>query len=268
MNNGILVFLYGSQGAMNLLITEKDKNESVSQWVYTVLRKNIINLHLKPGLSVSESTIAQLLNTSRTPVRESFIKLAEDGLIEVFSQRGSCISLIDIDQAEEARFARRVLEKAVIKEACQSFLEDCLFDLNANLEMQKLCKRERTYEKMLDLDNNFHRIIYRGCRKEGLWDHQKKMDYNYDRLRAIRLLSPFPWDEFIEDHNHIGELIRNGDGSAVEEVVEKHLTRSLFDRLVTEYPAYFVQRRRDPGSVSPDRPANKGIKNPIIADSF
>ena len=57
MHNGILVFLYGSQGAMDLLITEKDKNESFSQWVYNVLRKNIINLHMEPGLSVSEATI-------------------------------------------------------------------------------------------------------------------------------------------------------------------------------------------------------------------
>jgi DNA-binding GntR family transcriptional regulator len=267
MNNGILVFLYGSQGAMDLLITEKDKNESFSQWVYSVLRKNIINLHLEPGLSVSEATIARLLDTSRTPVRESFIKLAEDGLIEVVSQKGSCVSLIDIDQAEEARFARRIVEKAVIKEACHSFLRDCLFDLKANLEMQKLCKRERTYEKMLDLDNDFHRIIYRGCGKEGLWDHQKKIDYNYDRLRAIRLSSPFPWDEIIEEHNRIGELVRNGDGSAVEEVVEKHLTRSLFDRLVVKYPQYFVQRRHDPLSVSRNHSANTEDKNPVIADS-
>lgn len=252
---------------MELLITEKDRNESFSQWVYAVLRKNIINLHLEPGLSVSEATIAQLLDTSRTPVRESFIKLAEDGLIEVVSQKGSCVSLIDIDQAEEARFARRILERAVIEEACRSFLRDCLFDLEANLEMQKLCKRERTYEKMLDLDNDFHRTIYRGCGKEGLWDHQKRIDYNYDRLRAIRLCSPFPWDEIIEDHNLIGKLIRNGDGSAVEEVVEKHLTRSLFDRLVTEYPAYIVQRRREPGSVYRNHSAKTGTKNPIVADS-
>jgi DNA-binding GntR family transcriptional regulator len=250
------------KGQMNFLISEKEKNESFSQWVYAVLKKNIINLHLRPGLSVSESTIAQLLDTSRTPVRESFIKLAEDGLIEVFSQRGSCVSLIDIDQAEEARFARRVLEKAVIKEACRSFRDDCLFDLKANLEMQKFCKRERNYEKMLDLDDEFHRIIYRGCRKEGVWAHQKKMNYNYDRLRAIRLSSRFPWDEIIDEHNHIADLIKNGDGSKVNEVVDKHLTRSLFDKLAVKHPEYFVQHQPDPQSVSRAHPLNERGKNP------
>ena len=253
---------------MQLLLTEKKQNESFSHWIYTVLRRNIINLHLEPGLSLSESMIAELLDTSRTPVRESFIKLAEEGLIEVFSQRGSRVSLIDIDQAEEARFARRVLDKAVIKEACRSFLEDCHFDLKANLEMQKLCMRERTYERMLDLDNDFHRIIYSGCRKEGLWDHQNKLDYNHDRLRAIRLLSPFPWDEIIEDHNRIAELIRNGDESGVAEAVEKHLTRSLFDKLTVKHPEYFVKRQRDPRSVSRNHPANRGVKSPVIEGSF
>lgn len=243
---------------MKLLLTEKKRNDSFSYWIYHILRRNIINLHLKPGLAVSESMIAKLLDTSRTPVRESFIKLAEDGLIEVFSQRGSRVTLIDIEQAEEARFARRVLDKAVISEACHTFLEDCLFDLKANVEMQKLCMRERTYERMLDLDNDFHRIIYRGCRKEGLWGHQKKFGFNHDRLRAIRLLSPYPWEEIIEDHNRIAELIRNGDESGVAEAVDKHLTRSIFDRLVAEHPEYFVKRRHELQSISIKHPAKEG----------
>jgi DNA-binding GntR family transcriptional regulator len=227
---------------MNLLVTEKTKNETISQWVYRVLRKSIITVHLTPGLSLTESAIAEMLHTSRTPVRESFIKLAEDGLIEVLPQKGSCVSLIDIDQAEEARFARRVLEKAVIKEACRFFREDCLFELKANLEMQRLCKRERNYEKMLDLDDGFHRLIYRGCNKERVWTHQKKMNYNYDRLRAIRLSARLSWDTIIEEHRRIADLIRNKDESLVDEAVDMHLTRSLFNKLASEHREYFVQR--------------------------
>jgi len=252
---------------MELLLTEKPQQQSFRQWVYTILRKNIINLHLEPGLSLSESMIAKRLDTSRTPVRESFIKLAEDGLIEVYSQRGSRISLIDIDQAEQARFARRVLEKAIISEACGSFLEECLFDLKANLEMQKFCMRERSYERMLELDNDFHRIVYRGCRKEGLWDHQSKIDYNHDRLRAIRLLSPFPWDEVIDDHDRILGLIRNGDPSGVDAAVDKHLTRSLFDKLVVKYPHYFAPPRLEQWPISGNNPTNQENGSPISGDS-
>ena len=82
---------------------------------------------------MSESAIAKLMNTRRTPVREIFIKHAEDGLIEIFSQRGSRVSLIDIDQTKEARFTREILDKAVVKKVCNSFHKDCLFDFNDNL---------------------------------------------------------------------------------------------------------------------------------------
>jgi DNA-binding GntR family transcriptional regulator len=47
---------------------------------------------------MSESAIAKLLNARRTPIRESFVKYAKDGLIEIFSKSGSRVTLIDIDQ--------------------------------------------------------------------------------------------------------------------------------------------------------------------------
>ena len=38
---------------------------------------------------------------------------------------------------------------------------------------------------MLAVDNDFHRIIFRACRKERSWLYIKKLDYNYDRLRVM-----------------------------------------------------------------------------------
>lgn len=225
---------------MDLEILERTPGQSIRQWVYILLRSNIIKLHLKPGLVISDLEIADVLNISRTPVREAFIRLVEDGLLEIYPQKGSLISLIDIEQAEEVRFVRRVLEKAIIKEACKFFSEDCLFDLSANVEMQKFCGKEKNYERMFSLDNEFHRIIYRGCGKERIWFHIKKMAYNFDRLRILRLSSS-PWDGIINEHSQIAQLIIEKNPAEVDEVVDKHLTRSLFDKLATQYPEYFKQ---------------------------
>ncbi len=77
---------------------------------------NIIKLHLTPGSAISEAEIADRLAVSRTPIREAFIRLVEDGLLETYPQKGSIISLIDIEQAEEMRFVRKIIEKAILKE--------------------------------------------------------------------------------------------------------------------------------------------------------
>lgn len=225
-----------------LLLTEKPGSQPVGRWVYTVLKHNIVALHLKPGQTLTEAGIAELLHTSRTPVRESFIKLAEDGVLKVSSQRGWRVALIDVEQAEEARFMRRVLDKAVLREACRGFPEPSLFDLTGNLQMQKLCKAEANYERMFDLDEEFHRLIYRGCRKEGIWAHQKKMDYNLDRLRMLRLTSEFSWDPIIDEHSEMLDLVRSGDEARAEEIVDRHLTRSVFDALVLQHGEFFVGR--------------------------
>ncbi len=92
----------------------KENNQSVGEYVYNTIKKNIINLNIKPGDRISEKEIADMLNLSRTPVREAFIKLSKEGVVNVLPQRGTYISRIDLKQVEEARFIRASLEKAVM----------------------------------------------------------------------------------------------------------------------------------------------------------
>ncbi|XCB30503.1 GntR family transcriptional regulator [Arcanobacterium hippocoleae] len=52
--------------------------------VFTEIRSRIITLEYLPGAAISETELAQQLNTSRTPVREALVLLNNDNLIEVF----------------------------------------------------------------------------------------------------------------------------------------------------------------------------------------
>ena len=128
-------------GAINVL--EREKNQPIHQWVYKVLRTAIIEIHIRPTQALSEKEISDLLGVSRTPVREAFIRLAEDGLINITPQKRSIVSPIDLDQAEEARFVRRALEKAVIKEACGRLTDEDRSALESNIETQRECRAGR-----------------------------------------------------------------------------------------------------------------------------
>jgi DNA-binding GntR family transcriptional regulator len=228
--------------SMNLEILPKDAHQSIRQWAYELLRDNIIRLYLKPGTTVSEAEIAEILHTSRTPVREAFIRLSEDSLLEIFPQRGSFVSLIDIEQAEEACFTRNVLEKAILKEACKAFPEASLSELSANLELQKICRKENDYEKLYQLDNDFHRIIYRSCEKERVWLNIRKMNYNFDRLRILRLFTgSAAWDSIIEQHGQIIRLVRDSDCIQVDRIVDAHLARALVGEFKPEHFGFFKQ---------------------------
>ncbi|WP_311195589.1 GntR family transcriptional regulator [Planococcus sp. 107-1] len=69
---------------LNIDSTKKIKSFSTKDYVYEILRENIISLAIEPGQQISEKEISDLLQVSRTPVREAFVKLAQEELLEVF----------------------------------------------------------------------------------------------------------------------------------------------------------------------------------------
>ena len=118
-------------------ITEKKSNESNREYALRVIRENIINLELKPGTMISEQDLADELGLSRTPVHEALQELSQTKIIEILPQRGSRISLIDMNLVEEAVFIRSTLEAAIIEIACKSAGEEDINQLEENINLQE-----------------------------------------------------------------------------------------------------------------------------------
>ncbi|UUZ94098.1 GntR family transcriptional regulator [Paenibacillus sp. P25] len=104
---------------MNMkLDPSRDAKGLIRDYVHETLRKNIMELKLEPGRFISEKEVIEMLQVSRTPIREAFVKLSQEELIETIPQKGSFISLIDLKLVEESRFVRETLERAVVRQAC------------------------------------------------------------------------------------------------------------------------------------------------------
>ena len=79
---------------------------AVSPQLHRLLRDQIIRGEIPPGARISETEIASSWSVSRQPVREAFIKLAEEGLVEVRPQRGTFVTLISVPAVMTARCLR------------------------------------------------------------------------------------------------------------------------------------------------------------------
>ena len=236
--------MVASEG-LQVEILAKEKNQPIHQWVYQTLRNSIIKLVLRPAQRISENEVSEALGISRTPVREAFIRLAEDGLINITPQKRSIVSLIDMEQAREARFIRLAVEKAVLREACGTLSPVDLAALASNMRAQEDCCALQSFDRMLIVDNDFHRLIFRGCRKERSWLYLKKLDYNYDRLRVM--VMPVSIGRILSEHRKIMDLITRGVADEVEETLDMHLTWEMINRVVQDYPPqYFLHDRREP----------------------
>ena len=104
---------------MKLQNIERYKTENNKQYIYRILKENIMNLVLPPGEAISEIEISEALNVSRTPVREAIVRLSEEKLIQVFPQKGSIVSKINLNLVEEAVFLRKICERQLFKMACE-----------------------------------------------------------------------------------------------------------------------------------------------------
>ena len=204
---------------------EKLAKETNRDFALRTIRENIINLELKPGTMISEQDIANELNLSRTPVHEALQELSSTKIIEILPQRGSFVSLINIDLVEEAVFMRSTIESAITAMACEKASEQDILELEENVNLQEFYLSKENIDKILQLDNEFHQIMYRIANKMQCYYMVRSMNIHHDRIREMHLHSSNP-ATVVEEHKQILETFKARDCEAAKDMVIKHLTRS------------------------------------------
>ncbi|ABR36768.1 GntR family transcriptional regulator [Clostridium beijerinckii] len=222
-------------------MTFKISKNSTSKVIYHNLREEIINLYLEPGTSISEKELSEKYNVSRTPVREAFVRLAQEGLVQIYPQKGTVVSLIDLSAVEEERFLREHLERAVVKEACMEFPKENVLALEMNLKFQKMYIENKDYKKLFNTDEEFHKIIFEGCSKKRIWNSINDGSTEFQRIRVLRLTVNSSWDNIYLQHKEIFNAIKNKNPDMAEELMKKHLNMVIFDKTQVResYPNYF-----------------------------
>ncbi|KKK37516.1 hypothetical protein WQ57_13840 [Mesobacillus campisalis] len=212
-------------------------------YVYQYLFENIIDCQLQPGSALSENEIASNLHVSRTPVREAMIQLSRQGLVEIVPQIGTFVSLIDPPLVEESRFMRLNLEMAVIRIAAAQLSEDTLLLLERSLIRQRKSVGDGDYKAFFQLDDEFHETIFKGLGKKKTWQAIDQMNAQFKRVRVLRLVasSPSRWEETLDDHERLVNVLRKKDADEAEKVIGSHLGKCLWhiDELKQKYPHYF-----------------------------
>lgn len=230
---------------MKFFNTERNKTENNKQYIYRVLKENIMNLILLPGENISESEICEALNVSRTPVREAIVRLSEEKLLNVFPQKGSMVSKINLSLVEEAVFLRELCEKKLFKMVCEDENSSELIKaLEKNVAYQNIALNfdEDLYE-FFRLDNQFHMIIFDHYNKKNVWKSVKRLCTHYDRLRLLDALEKMNLQEIIHQHMEIIELFRNRDKEKIESLISRHLCnyKEVINIFRKKHPSYFEE---------------------------
>lgn len=221
-------------------LTERFAKETGREYALRMLKENIIHLDLIPGTMLSENELAQEMGLSRTPVREALIELSKSKVVEIYPQKGSALALIDYSLVEEARFMRSVLECAVVELDCEVVAPEALEELEANIRLQEFYLENRSSEKLLELDDQFHRMLFRMAGKSQIYALMDSITIHFDRVRSMSLATVKEL-KTVSDHRAILDAVKEQNGIKARQLMEAHLSRYKIDEeaLRREYPDYF-----------------------------
>lgn len=219
---------------------DKLPSEMARDYAIRAIRENIVSLDLKPGTAISENEIAGTLGLSRTPVREAIQELKKAYIVEIFPQKGCYVSLIDSNLVEEARFLRKVLDTAVIEKACDLATEEDIAQLEENVMLQEFYLNNAAANRIYELDNDFHRMIYSTAKKDMIYTLRFSIMIHFDRVRSLSMTTVKDM-KIVNDHRQMLEAIKGKDKELAKQLVEKHLNRYQIDeaQIRASNPEYF-----------------------------
>ncbi|MBQ5376662.1 MAG: FCD domain-containing protein, partial [Lachnospiraceae bacterium] len=95
-------------------------------------------------------------------------------------------------------------------------------------------------EKIYELDNAFHKMIYTCSKKEIIHEMRKTIMIHFDRVRSLAMITVKDI-KIVNDHKLMLKAIKEKDKETAKELVEKHLNRYRVDQeaLLKAYPQYF-----------------------------
>ena len=219
-----------------------DRKRPVSDQVYDALKLAIVGVRLLPGASISENRICRHFGVSRTPVRTAIVRLAEEGLIDVYPQQGSFVAPIRLAGIAASRFVRRVLEVAVLREAAAVWTDAMSAEARAIIVSQARAIAAGDTELFHHLDECFHRAFSIFAGREAVWG--TILGAKASLGRVVRLFGkPDRLPVVVVEHTAIIDALDTGDADEAARRLADHLDKifQMIEQLPEQYRPFVTE---------------------------
>ncbi len=214
--------------------------------VYENLKDKIIRLELEPCRQLSEKELTAALAPSKTPIREALIRLADEGLVDIYPQSGTYVAPIRLPVVHDALFTRRSLEGSIVHELASAGQDLPLDELEALIAEQWAATVGQDQKRFYELDEALHRGLCVLAGRERVWRFIQLAKVHLDRVRRLILPDDLGVRALAKEHEDSVEAISGRRPEAARESMQLHISgllRSL-DGVMARYPNYFEPTRR------------------------
>jgi DNA-binding GntR family transcriptional regulator len=209
-----------------MAVSDNTRRVSARMMAYARIRERIITGQDAPGKLLSENELAHLLGTSRQPIREALLLIAQEGLVEIRPQSGTYVTHLDPDTVSQAQFIREAIEVTSLAQCARNITPAAASALRELLDRQDACTSR---EEFYPLDEEFHRTLLAIAGHETAWATVSNAKGHLDRARYLGLSGYRGITEYAADHRRVLEAILAGDLRAAEDCLRSHLRFVLDD---------------------------------------
>ena len=213
---------------VSLAIQKIDDSTVLKDRVYESLKEAITSMDVyRPdvNLRLDERTLADQIGVSRTPIRESLIRLEKEGFVKTIPHKGAFIVRKSMNE---------VINMVYVWAALESMAARLLTQRATDVEISQLRKLFATFEKdrmqahindYSETNIKFHRMIIEMSKCEPLITTSENL---FLHLKSIRLRSISDLERAkhsVIDHIHIIEALEARDTDNAELLVKNHTLR-------------------------------------------
>jgi len=225
---------------------KRESKRNAWEKAYTTIRDRILNMDLKPGQLVSEVILSKELGISRTPIREAFKKLEQEGLI-INQNHRKRVYILTIRELEEIFDMKCAVEgyvaylAALRKEPSQEVRLRAVMDRmeqfpigNGSAAFTEGDHHQRIMA-WLEIDEAFHDILYEMAKNRRAQEYIQSLNRQWHRLRMGINAMEGRIEKSIKEHLDLGKTILAGDAEGARVQMVHHLE----NRSIISIMSYF-----------------------------
>lgn len=158
----------------------KIDSSSITERIYRRLLEAIVNREIRPGEKLTEETVSADLGVSRTPVREAFARLINEGFVIFKPRTGRFVKKFTRKEIDDIFELRCFLEVQALRLAFDAIPKRAVNELLDLLERCDGVGRDELAELSIQIDDGLHDLIRSHCGNEYLKE-------DLDRLITLTL---------------------------------------------------------------------------------
>jgi DNA-binding GntR family transcriptional regulator len=207
-------------------LTAFERPKSLTDTVLEHLREGIVSGRYALGAHLSERQLAEDLGVSKTPVRESLVRLQSEGLVSVAPQRGVFVFTLSAREVVEICDFRQAIEGSALRLALERNRAALAEDVASIVGCMAEARKRGDTRAYLDLDTAFHEAFFRHCGNHYLSESYTRYVGKIAALRTHLAVKPQHMQLSFEEHGQLRDIFRKGMLEEAERVLVAHIART------------------------------------------